>query len=429
MKEENIDMTPEAVLTVYNQVKELAKYNKKYSDTYVASLINLEKVCHLNRTPFNALLATIEGAPGERKYRYWKATYNGHPREKRPVSRAVMKEIPDSAVSAIENFDGSYDIRWRDAYTEEIFAIHIPPNSVAIAMPLPEPEEMTAITLCSGVGAMDEALRQAGYKVLAAVDPDQNSADCLRANFPETVVFQNKVEELTDEKLRRIHRPQHIHMSPPCQDASAANPKARWDGPLNVISFGCLEIVQRLRPDTFTLEEVEGFTRDMMDPILIPILSAAKSLGYRLGLYILHGTDAGSCQTRPRFVIIAYREDLEIEPTMPQPVPERQVRKIKDLVPDAALVKTGAGAKQRAFGADGYLGTVTRQGTRVLDVHGIEREDVEDLKKLFEFPLDFKFLGSEKDIRNRIGNCVIPKFGKWLMDHVKAEVAEGRLAA
>lgn len=430
------NMMPEDVLAAYNKVKEMARYQKKYSETYVASLINLEKVCHIHKLSFTKVLKSIEDAPCEREYRYWKTKFYGDPLLRRPKSRELWvrsdEQIPDANASWTKNPDGSWDIEWSDAFTKQTWPVHIPAEAVTFAMPLPPVVEKTSVELCAGAGANTLGAEQAGFKTTAAVDPDQNSMDVFRANFTDVLTFQMTVEELmkeeNEEDFAKIPRPQHMGLGVPCQDFSGANFGASWDGPLNVIAFQCLEMVQRLKPDSFCVENVEGLTRKMMDPIVNVIRACAKSIGYRTGAWVLHGTDAGSCQTRPRFILLAYSEELGMDPSMPLPIPERDVKKIKDLIPDAVRVTIGSGAKEKTVGAEGYLGTVTRDGLTVETKDGVIRSDVEDEKKIFEFPEDFIFLGSDDDIRDRIGNCVIPKFAKWIMEHVDAEIAEAKAA-
>ena len=70
-----IDMMPKDMRATYDKIKEMAKHQKKFSRTYVDSLIKLEKACPSQTNTFPDALRSIPGAPSARVFLGWKKMY------------------------------------------------------------------------------------------------------------------------------------------------------------------------------------------------------------------------------------------------------------------------------------------------------------------------------------------------------------------
>jgi DNA (cytosine-5)-methyltransferase 1 len=63
--------------------------------------------------------------------------------------------------------------------------------------------ELPAISLFSGAGGLDLGVERAGYKVLASVEYDRDSAATLRQNFPHSAVLEGDVRSFSTRKILR----------------------------------------------------------------------------------------------------------------------------------------------------------------------------------------------------------------------------------
>src|SRR5436309_8953576 len=81
--------------------------------------------------------------------------------------------------------------------------------------------DLPAISLFSGAGGLDLGVERAGYRVLAAVEYDPDSAATLRSNFAHTSVLERDIRAVkTRELLRaaglRVGEAELLLGGPPC---------------------------------------------------------------------------------------------------------------------------------------------------------------------------------------------------------------------
>jgi endonuclease III len=128
----------------------------------------------------------------------------------------------------------------------------------------------TAVELFSGVGGSSRGLRNAGYRVLAALDNDEWAIRTLRLNHPEMPSENALAEDIrkpaTFLKLKRLIRGQNIDVvigGPPCQGFSMIGERIRGrngerfiDKPGNKLYREFVHYVNRIRPNLVVMENV-----------------------------------------------------------------------------------------------------------------------------------------------------------------------------
>jgi DNA (cytosine-5)-methyltransferase 1 len=188
---------------------------------------------------------------------------------------------------------------------------------------------LTCLDLFCGCGGFTLGMQRAGYRVLAAVDFNEQAVDSLEANLGE-----NNAAGLTpvDHALRRdltkfapetmasligTDRVDVIVGGPPCQGFSTArqvdgaNHGSRLkEDPRRFLYREFLRYVDHFKPSVFVMENVLGLRTAAGGEYFTRVQSEARSLGYRVHSQIEDAIALGVPQKRRRQLIIGVRGDL-----------------------------------------------------------------------------------------------------------------------
>ena len=172
---------------------------------------------------------------------------------------------------------------------------------------------LTAIDLFSGCGGLTIGLKQAGFKVLGAVEIDKTAADTYAHNHPEVRLFRLDILKLSPQKVGQELgiRPGALDLlsgCPPCQAFSALrklNGGRRVRDPRRKdLLFQFLKFVDFLRPKSVMLENVPGLAADRR---LKQFARKLSDFGYQVEWRILDCAEFGVPQRRKRMILIASR--------------------------------------------------------------------------------------------------------------------------
>jgi DNA (cytosine-5)-methyltransferase 1 len=172
--------------------------------------------------------------------------------------------------------------------------------------------ELTCIDLFSGAGGLAEGFRQAGWRVLAAVDSDPFAAETFKLNFRRAAFLNKNITCVRPETLLEkagLRRGQLgcLLGGPPCQSFSYNN-HARSASTRRARLFQqYLRIVAKLRPKTLVMENVPGMLTIGGGKIVTEIQAKLAALGYKSAIKILFAEDFGVPQERRRVFIVATR--------------------------------------------------------------------------------------------------------------------------
>ncbi len=170
----------------------------------------------------------------------------------------------------------------------------------------------TCVDLFAGAGGLADGFRQAGWKILAAVDSDPHAAETFRHNFPDTVFIEGDVERVVPEMLLKATglAPGELDClagGPPCQSFSYNNHARSASGRRAKLFRHYLRIVAALKPKTLVMENVPGMLTIGGGSIVGEIRKSLAKLGYEVGIRILHAEDFGVPQERRRVFVVATR--------------------------------------------------------------------------------------------------------------------------
>ncbi len=188
----------------------------------------------------------------------------------------------------------------------------------------------SALDLFSGAGGLTVGLKQAGYRVVGAVEVDRTSAASYALNHPDTHLWVEDIRSVSglDISTRLGIRPGDIELvagCPPCQGFSSLrtrNAREAADDARNDLIFDFVRVVEQLLPRTVMLENVPGLE---IDSRFLALRSRLQAVGYTVEHRVLNAADYGVPQRRKRLLLLGRRG---ADPRFPQKARKRStVRK------------------------------------------------------------------------------------------------------
>lgn len=173
-----------------------------------------------------------------------------------------------------------------------------------------------AVDLFSGCGGLTLGLKQAGFRVVGAVEIDPLAVETYQANHKSVQVWKQDIRNVTATAMVRrlkLRRGQLDLLAgcPPCQGFSTLttlNGHSDQDDPRNDLVLQFLRFVRALRPKAIMMENVPGLAKDKR---LQKFVSALDAMGYRCSHSVLDAAKYGVPQRRRRFILLAgYRQPI-----------------------------------------------------------------------------------------------------------------------
>ncbi|MBU7438598.1 DNA cytosine methyltransferase [Paraburkholderia fungorum] len=189
-----------------------------------------------------------------------------------------------------------------------------------------------AIDLFSGCGGLSTGLKQAGFRVRAAVEIDTKAQQTYRLNHPAVKLYGRDIRKLS---VREVMRDLGLSSGeldllagcPPCQGFSRLRTLNQVDSvedPRNNLVQDFLRFVRVLRPKTVMLENVPALENDERFVALCKSLSAMK---YQLVVHVLNAADYSVAQRRKRLILLASKVHV------PTVAPKSEKRKtVEDII-------------------------------------------------------------------------------------------------
>ncbi|QTC41498.1 DNA cytosine methyltransferase [Bacillus sp. V3] len=168
-------------------------------------------------------------------------------------------------------------------------------------------DKPTIIDLFSGAGGMSLGFKQEGYKIALANDIEQCCVETYIHNHPEIpkeYIINDDIDKvITDiEKKMRFDEIDIVIGGPPCQGFSNANRQRLIDDPRNKLYKSYVQIVEKVQPKFFVMENVEG-----MKGVADQVQEDFRRIGYELNYKVLNAVDFGVPQKRKRLIFIGNR--------------------------------------------------------------------------------------------------------------------------
>jgi DNA (cytosine-5)-methyltransferase 1 len=167
-----------------------------------------------------------------------------------------------------------------------------------------------AIDLFCGCGGLTLGLRQAGFRVIGAVDNDALSVETYRQNHRRVTVWEKDIRKLAVSKVKsrlkiRRGRLDLLAGCPPCQGFSTLrtlNGALVIDDARNDLLLEFQRFVEGLRPRAVMMENVPGMAGNEK---FSAFRRKLKNLGYVGEYRILNAAEYGVPQRRRRLIYLA----------------------------------------------------------------------------------------------------------------------------
>lgn len=170
----------------------------------------------------------------------------------------------------------------------------------------------TAIDLFSGCGGLTLGLKQAGFKVIGAVEIDSLSVETYTTNHREVVVWKTDIHTLKVTEVRRklgLRKGELDLLAgcPPCQGFSTIrtlNGSMVVKDPRNDLVYEFIRFAKELKPKAVMMENVPGLATDNR---ITKLIRELKAFGYDCEYDIPNAADYGVPQRRRRLILFGGR--------------------------------------------------------------------------------------------------------------------------
>lgn len=175
--------------------------------------------------------------------------------------------------------------------------------------------DLEVVEICAGAGGQALGLELAEFKHRVAVELDDNAANTLSENLegrnnllPGTIVQRGDV---ADPEVWKPADHQGIALlagGVPCPPFSIAGKQLGANDERDLFAWA-VEQVEYMRPKALLLENVRGLSMHRFAGYRQHVLDRLQEFGYVGEWRLLHASDFGVPQLRPRFVLVALQEE------------------------------------------------------------------------------------------------------------------------
>ena len=167
------------------------------------------------------------------------------------------------------------------------------------------------VDLFCGAGGLSLGFTQEGFISVLANDIEECCVNTYAHNHPETPrsrIVKGDINELINniDSFLGSEKVSIIVGGPPCQGFSMANRQRLIDDPRNHLYRSYVEVVNKVQPPFFVMENVKG-----MLGVAGQVIEDFERIGYSVSARVLNAKDFGVPQNRERLIYIGNRVGID----------------------------------------------------------------------------------------------------------------------
>ena len=176
--------------------------------------------------------------------------------------------------------------------------------------------QLTSIEICAGAGGQALGLEQAGFFHQALVEVDADACATLRCNRPNWNVLREDVKHFSAKECLGIDL---LAGGVPCPPFSVAGKQLGSEDERDLFPE-VLRLVRECAPKAVMVENVKGVFAPKFDGYRTRILAALEEMGYVCDWQLVHASDYGVSQLRPRSILVALKPEYARHFSWPEPL-------------------------------------------------------------------------------------------------------------
>jgi DNA (cytosine-5)-methyltransferase 1 len=174
------------------------------------------------------------------------------------------------------------------------------------------------VEICAGAGGQALGLEQAGFGHEAVIEIDADACETLRRNRGgEWKIIEDDVGNIDGRAFQGIDL---LAGGVPCPPFSIAGKQLGRDDDRDLFPQA-LRLVEEVSPRAVLLENVRGLGTRRFDGYRSQVLARLAALGFQTWWDLVHASEHGVPQLRPRFVLVAVRQPWADWFRWPEPAP------------------------------------------------------------------------------------------------------------
>ncbi|GAA3811309.1 DNA cytosine methyltransferase [Amycolatopsis tucumanensis] len=211
------------------------------------------------------------------------------------------------------------------------------------------------VEICAGAGGQALGLEKAGFEHALAVELDNNACNTLRANRPSWKVVEGDVADQAVWRPSDYRGVSLLAGGVPCPPFSIAGKQLGASDERDLFAWAVTQ-VEVVQPRALLLENVRGLSMPRFAGYRQHVLDRLTELGYIAEWRLLHASDFGVPQLRPRFILVALK--AEDAPYFHWPEPEAAPPTVGETLVDLMAAGGWRGAKKWAKKANKIAPTI-----------------------------------------------------------------------